>query len=107
VPIFHRAYDGGAGEVAQVIGAMTSLKQLAGRRRLLLVGDSKLVSYPNLAAMLDAKVGFIAPASKTYVPADTFTALDPQAATPVDTSRRVTSTSRPSGGKATGSSRTP
>jgi len=26
VPIFHRAYDGGAGEVAQVIGAMTALK---------------------------------------------------------------------------------
>jgi hypothetical protein len=84
VPIFHRAYDGGAGEVAQVIGAMTALKQLAGRRRLLLVGDSKLISYPNLRAMLDAKVDFIAPASKTYVPAGTFAALDPQAATPVD-----------------------
>jgi hypothetical protein len=84
VPVFHRAYDGGAGEVAQVIGAMTALQQLAGRQRLLLVGDSKLISYPNLRAMIDAKVGFIAPASKTYVPAATFTALDPQAATPVD-----------------------
>src|SRR6266542_3435532 len=83
VPIFHRAY-GGAGEVAQVIGAMTALKKLAGRKRLLLVGDSKLVSYPNLRAMIAAKVGFIAPASKTYVPAQTFAALDPQAATPVD-----------------------
>src|SRR6266704_3709482 len=57
VPVLHRAYDGGAGEVAQVIGAMTSLKKLAGRKRLLLVGDSKLVSYPNLAAMTRAKVG--------------------------------------------------
>src|SRR6266498_1707625 len=76
--------DGGAGEVAQVIGAMTALKKLAGRKRLLLVGDSKLVSYPNLRAMIGAKVGFIAPASKTYVPAQTFAALDPQAATPVD-----------------------
>jgi transposase len=84
VPIFHRAYDGGAGEVAQVIGAMTALKKLAGPKRLLLVGDSKLVSYPNLGAMIAAKVDFIAPASKTYVPADTFAALDPQAATPVD-----------------------
>src|SRR6266498_3494129 len=84
VPIFHRAYDGGAGEVAQVIGAMTALKKLAGRKRLLLVGDSKLVSYPTLRAMIAAKVGFIAPASKTYVPAQTFAALDPQAATPVD-----------------------
>jgi len=84
VPVFHRAYDGGAGEVAQVIGAMTSLQQLAGRRQLLLVGDSKLVSYPNLRAMVAAGVGFIAPASKTYVPAGTFTTLDPQAAAPVD-----------------------
>jgi transposase len=84
VPVFHRAYHGGAGEVAQVIGAMTALKQLAERRRLLLVGDSKLISYPNLRAMADAKVGFIAPASKTYVAADTFAALDPDTATPVD-----------------------
>jgi Domain of unknown function (DUF4277) len=84
VPVFHRAYDGGAGEVAQVVGAMTALKKLAGRRRLLLVGDSKLVSYPNLRAMCEAEVGFIAPASKTYVPAATFAALDPQAAAPVD-----------------------
>jgi transposase len=84
VPVFHRVYDGGAGEVAQVIGAMTTLKKLAGPKRLLLVGDSKLVSYPNLRAMIQAGVDFIAPASKTYVPADTFTALDPQAATPVD-----------------------
>src|SRR6266487_655395 len=76
--------DGCPGEVAQVIGAMTALKKLAGRKRLLLVGDSKLVSYPNLRAMIAAKVGFIAPASKTYVPAQTFAALDPQAATPVD-----------------------
>jgi hypothetical protein len=44
---------------------MTSLKKLAGRKRLLLVGDSKLVSYPNLGAMIAAKVDFIAPASKT------------------------------------------
>ncbi len=67
---------------------MTALKQLAGRRRLLLVGDSKLVSYPNLAALCAAEVGFIAPASKTYVPAPTFATLDPDTATPVDLCRR-------------------
>ncbi len=34
VPVFHRAYDGGAGEVAQVVGAMTALKTIApGRAR--------------------------------------------------------------------------
>jgi len=49
VPVFHRAYDGGAGEVAQVAGAMRALRKLAGQRHLLLVGDSKLVSYANPA----------------------------------------------------------
>jgi hypothetical protein len=65
VPVFHRAYDGGAGEIAQVVGAMTALRQIAGPREFLLVGDSTLVSYNNLAAMIAAGVGFVAPASKT------------------------------------------
>jgi hypothetical protein len=81
VPVFHRAYDGGAGEVAQVVGA---LRALAAERRLLLVGDSKLVSYANLRAIMAAEVDFVAPASKTYVTAEVLAALDPQAATPVD-----------------------
>lgn len=47
VPLWHHAYDGGAGEVAQVVPAMEALSTLAGERSFLLVGDSKLVSYPN------------------------------------------------------------
>jgi transposase len=84
VPVFHRAYDGGAGEVAQVAGAMRALRQLAGERRFLLVGDSKLVSYANLRDLMAAEVDFIAPASKTYVPAEVLARLDLAAATPVD-----------------------
>jgi transposase len=84
VPVFHRAYDGGAGEVAQVAGAMRALRTLAGPRRMLLVGDSKLVSYANLGAIMAAEVDFVAPASKTYVGAEVLAALDPQAAAPVD-----------------------
>lgn len=84
VPVFHRGYDGGAGEVAQVVGAMTALKAMATPRRFLLVGDSKLVSYTNLRAMIEAKVEFIAPASKTYVDAATLAGLDMAAATEVD-----------------------
>ena len=84
VPVWHRGYDGGAGEVAQVAGAMRALRQLAGPRRFLVVGDSKLVSYANLRAIMAAKVDFIAPASKTYVPAEVLAALDVQAAAPVD-----------------------
>ena len=84
VPVFHRAYDGGAGEVAQVAGAMRALRQLAGPRRLLLVGDSKLVSYANLRDILAAEVDFIAPASKTYVGAEVLAGLEVAAASPVD-----------------------
>jgi hypothetical protein len=84
VPVWHRAYDGGAAQVAQVAGAMRALRELAGQRRFLLVGDSKLVSYANLAAIGTAGVDFIAPASKIYVPAQVLAALDPVAATPVD-----------------------
>ena len=84
VPVFHRAYDGGAGEVAQVVGAMTELQKIATPRDFLLVGDSKLVSYNNVSAMLASGVGFIAPASKAYTPAATLAALDPDSATEVD-----------------------
>ena len=84
IPIWHRAYDGGAGEVAQVIPAMEALSKLAGERRLLIVGDSKLVSYPNLRAIIDADVSFIAPASKIYVAAGLLAACDFDAAIPVD-----------------------
>jgi Transposase DDE domain len=84
VPVWHRAYDGGAGEVAQVAGAMRALRKLAGPRRFLLVGDSKLVSYANLRDLLAAEVDFVAPASKTYVTAEVLAALDVQAAAPVD-----------------------
>jgi len=76
VPVFHRAFDGGAGEVSQVVGAMTALRKIAGPRQFLLVGDSKLISYGNVRDMIAAEVEFIAPASKTYVPARVLADLD-------------------------------
>lgn len=84
VPIFHRAYDGGAGEVAQVVDAMTELQKMARPPDFLLVGDSKLVSYTNVSAMIASGVGFIAPASKAYTPAVTLAALGIDSATEVD-----------------------
>ena len=62
VPVFHRAFDGGAGEVGQVIGVMKALQELATPRRMLIVGDFKLISYANLAAMDAGGVSFVAPA---------------------------------------------
>ncbi len=70
IPIFHRAFDGRAGEVNQVAGAMESLRSMCTPRRFLLVGDSKLISFGNVASMTAAGVTFIAPASKIYVNAD-------------------------------------
>jgi hypothetical protein len=84
IPVFHRAYDGGAGEVAQVTGAMTALKKIAGPRRFLLVGDSKLISYANAAAMTAQGVGFVAPLAASRVPAGLFAALPAGAGTAVD-----------------------
>jgi hypothetical protein len=83
IPIVHRAFDGGAGEVSQVV-PMTALHKIAGPRRFLLVGDSTLVSYGTIRDMIAAGVKFIAPASKTYVPAGVPAALDLDAATEVD-----------------------
>lgn len=84
IPVWHRAYDGGAGEVAQVVDAMSRLKTLAGPRGFLLVGDSKLISYGNVTAMIDGEVTFIAPLAAARVPAGLFAGLDPAAAEVVD-----------------------
>jgi transposase len=84
IPVFHRAYDGGAGEVAQVVGAMNALRKTADRKDFLLVADSKLVSYPNITALLDAQVAFVAPLPAAQVKAGFYAALDPEAAEPVD-----------------------
>jgi hypothetical protein len=51
IPACHRACDGGAAEVSQVTGAMTELKKIAGTKTFLLIGDSKLISYDNVAAI--------------------------------------------------------
>jgi transposase len=84
VPVFGQAYAGGVGEVAQVIDAMNHLKQIAGPRQFLMIGDSKLVSYGNVGAMNTAGVGFIAPLAASRVPAGLFAGLDADAAVTVD-----------------------
>lgn len=84
VPILHRAFDGKAGEVNQVVGAMESLRSMCGERSFLLIGDSKLVSFDNLRQLIAARTTFIAPASKNYIDAATLAACDFDAAAPVD-----------------------
>jgi hypothetical protein len=84
VPVFHRAFDGGAGEVGQVVPVMQAMQTMAGRQQLFIVGDSKLVSYQNLTTMDADGVWFLAPASKTYVSADDLRAVPDGQAVPVD-----------------------
>ena len=84
VPVFHQVYDGGAGEVAQVIDAMHSLQGLADTPGFLMVGDSKLLSYGNITAMSDAGVRFLAPLAAARVPAGLFAGIDPATTTAVD-----------------------
>ncbi len=84
VPVFWAPYSGGAGEVSQVTGTMEALRKLAGPRRFLLVGDSKLISYANIAAMIEAEVSFLAPASKAFVPASVLAGCDYGTAEPAE-----------------------
>jgi transposase len=84
VPVLHRAFDGRAGEVNQVVGAMESLRAMCAERSFLLVGDSKLVSFDNLRQLMAAGVAFIAPASKNYIGADVLAGCEFDAAEPVD-----------------------
>jgi hypothetical protein len=63
---------------------MTALKKIAGPRTFLLVGDSKLISYTNAAAMAAGQVAFVAPLAAARVPAGLFAALPPGAGTGVD-----------------------
>lgn len=84
VPVLHRAFDGRAGEVNQVVAAMESLRAMCAERSFLLVGDSKLVSFDNLRQIIAAGVTFIAPASKAYISAEVLAACDYDTAVEVD-----------------------
>jgi transposase len=76
IPVYARAYSGGAAEISQVTGAMNALQKIAGAKKFLLVGDSKLISYDNVAAIGGAGCTFLAPASKLYVKAAELAACD-------------------------------
>ena len=83
IPVYPRAYSGGDAEISQVTGAMTALKKIAGAKKFLLIGDSKLISYDNVAAIRKARCTFLAPASKLYVKAAELGACDLGQATEV------------------------
>ncbi|MEU7900430.1 hypothetical protein AB0B45_47310 [Nonomuraea sp. NPDC049152] len=63
---------------------MRELQKIAGRRELLLLGDSKAISYDNVRELTASGVTFIAPAPKAVVPATALAGLDLGPARPVD-----------------------
>ncbi|OEJ48563.1 hypothetical protein AR457_35125 [Streptomyces agglomeratus] len=79
-----RVFDGAAAEVRQVVGAMNDLKAMAGTREFLMVADSKLVSYSNITALLEAGVEFVAPVPAAQLKDEVYAVLDPQRGEPVD-----------------------
>ncbi len=83
IPVYARACSGGAAEISQVTGAMIALQKIAGAKKFLLAGDSKLISYDNVAAIGGARCTFLAPASKLYVKAAELAACDLGKATEV------------------------
>ncbi|MEU6325499.1 IS1634 family transposase [Streptomyces sp. NPDC047009] len=84
IPVHARVFGGGAAEVSQVVGAMRDLSRLAGEQKFLMVADSKLVSYRNVAALLEAGVEFIAPVPAAQVKDEVYAALDLAQAQVVD-----------------------
>jgi transposase len=84
IPLWSKGFDGNAGEVNQVIAAFTQMQKMARRQDLLLVGDSKLISYGNVTAMNTAEVRFVAPLGAARTPSEVFAGLDRAQATKVD-----------------------
>ncbi len=75
VPFWHRSFNGNAGEVSQVADVMETSQKVIPSSSFTLVGDSKLLSEPNIAAALGRKLTFLAPESRSKLPTDEYFAL--------------------------------
>lgn len=84
IPLLSRVIDGGAAEISQITGTMNSLRAMAGPKEFLLIADSKLISYGNVAALIKAGTDFIAPAPASKVDGTVYAGLDLDATTVVD-----------------------
>jgi len=65
VPIWDQPLDGNTPDVATVVETMGALRQHARCTDFVLIGDSKLLSATNRAALLTARVGYLAPLART------------------------------------------
>jgi transposase len=84
VPIGDQVHDGNTADVATVVATMRALREHAGCTDFVLVGDSKLLSAPNRAALLTAEVGYLAPLARTPDLDAAFLAIPPAELVPLD-----------------------
>ena len=62
IPLHHNTVNGSTAEVGQVVTGFQKLKELAKRDNLIMIGDIKLISQPNIIRGCRAGVQFCAPA---------------------------------------------
>jgi transposase len=84
IPFWHNVFSGNAAEVNQIVDTLATLQRVARRRDLLVLGDSKLISYGNVVAMNGAGVRFIAALGAARVDNSLYASLDLAKATMVD-----------------------
>lgn len=84
VPIWEQPYDGNTADVATVVDTMVALREHARCTDFVLLGDSKLLSASNRAALLAAGVGYTAPLARTPELAATFLAIPSEQLLPLE-----------------------
>ena len=78
VPVWDQPWDGNTTDVATVIDTMRALREHARCTDFVLIGDSKLLSAANRAALLAAELGYLAPLPRTAELDAAFLALPPE-----------------------------
>lgn len=84
VPIWDQPLDGNTTDVATVVDTMQALQKHAHCTDFVLIGDSKLLSTTNRAALLTAKLGYLAPLVRTPELDAAFRALPAEAWQPLE-----------------------
>ena len=83
VPVWEQPYDGNTTDVATVVDTMVALREHARCTDFVLLGDSKLLSVANRAALLAAHVGYTAPLAHTPDLDAAFLAIPPEDLVPL------------------------
>ena len=78
VPVWDQPYDGNTTDSATVVATMRALQEHARCRELVLIGDSKLLSAASRTALLEAKLGYLAPLARTPEPRAACLAIAPE-----------------------------